>query len=75
MRFDDAKLNSKVVVVNDIEGTGIKAGHEGRIIYIQNGIRTTGRSTDLGSQAFQVRFKGGAEIWLTSNEVELQLES
>ena len=71
MKMNDVKANQQVRVRTDIVLTGIKAGTVGRIIYIQNGRRGSGRSTDLSEYAVQVRFKGGAELWLRSDEIEL----
>jgi hypothetical protein len=63
------RMNDAVKVLNDIPGTGVEAGAVGRVIAVQNGTRSIGRSTDLSPHAVQVRFKGGAEIWMTRDEV------
>jgi len=71
MKMQDAKINQRVVVTTDVDLTGVKGGAIGRIIYIQDGQRGTGRSTDLAEHAIQVRFKAGAELWLRPEEIEV----
>lgn len=63
------RVQQEVVVLSDISGTGIRKGDVGKVIYVQRGRRDTDRSTDLAPTAFQVRFKGGAEIWMTADEI------
>lgn len=62
-------VNQPVVVPADIVGTGVRKGHVGKVIFVQENGRATGRSTDLAATAFQVRFKGGAEIWVAAEEI------
>lgn len=63
------RVQQEVVVLSDISGTGIRKGDVGKVVYVQQGRRDTDRSTDLAPTAFQVRFKGGAEIWMTADEI------
>jgi hypothetical protein len=66
--MSNLRLNDKVIIIKDIDGTGIKKGHEGWIIYIQDDTRDLNRFTDL-SYDFQVRFKNGAQIWVKRTEI------
>ena len=59
----------RVAVVTDIAGTGIKAGHVGLVTFVQHSGREIGYSTDLAPTAYLVRFSGGAEIWMTAEEL------
>jgi hypothetical protein len=63
------KIGDRVAVTKDIDGTGIKKGQKGKIIYIQDGYRSLDRFTTLERNALQVRFKGGSEIWFKSDEL------
>lgn len=66
------RMNDAVIVAQEITSTGIKAGQQGRVIDVQHGKREKfGRSTDLAGHAFQVRFPGGAEIWVKADEITL----
>ncbi|WP_372618572.1 hypothetical protein [Falsiroseomonas sp.] len=62
-------VEDTVAVVADIEGTGIKAGHVGLVTFVQRRGREIGHSTDLAHTAYLVRFGGGAEIWMTAEEL------
>jgi hypothetical protein len=69
------RVQQEIVVLSDISGTGIRKGDVGKVIYVQQGRRDTDRSTDLAPTAFQVRFKGGAEIWMTADEIARAAET
>ena len=62
-------VQQAVIVLSDISGTGIKKGDVGKVIYVQQGRHDTDRSTNLAATALQVRFRGGAEIWMTGDEI------
>jgi hypothetical protein len=58
-----------VVVTCDVEGTGVRRGDIGKVVFMRRGGRDIDRSTDLVSKDIQVRFKGGAEILKTKAQI------